>query len=136
MLMPSRYKHRYVHKGRVKGDAARGNRLAFGNYGLQVLVAGRLDARQIEAARVALTRHAKRGGKVWIRVFPDHPYSKKPLEVRQGKGKGNLEGWQAIVWKGTILYEIEGVDETTAREAMKLAGGKLPLKTRFIKRQD
>lgn len=134
MLIPKRYEHKHVHKGRNRGDAKRGDYVAFGTFGLQSLENARITSRQLEAARVALSRKAKRGGKVWVRVFPFRPFSKKPLETRMGKGKGNIEGWEAIVKKGTILYEVDGIDEASAREAMKLAGAKLPVLTRFVKR--
>ena len=123
------------HKGRNRGLAERGNRVSFGDYGLKSTDRGRLTSRQIEAARRAINRYVKRGGRVWIRVFPDKPISKKPLEVRMGKGKGNPEYWVALVQPGTVLYEIQGVDETSAREAFRLAGAKLPVRTIFVSRQ-
>ena len=126
MLQPKRTKFRKQHKGRNRGLAQRGNQVSFGEYGLKAAERGRLTARQIEAARRAMTRHVKRGGKIWIRVFPDKPITKKPLEVRQGKGKGNVEYWVALVQPGSVLYEMSGVDETTAREAFKRAAAKLP----------
>lgn len=135
MLQPSRVKFRKQHKGRLKGTATRGSTVAFGDYGLQTLEPHRITARQLEAARVAMTRHIKRGGKVWIRVFPDKPVSKKPAEVRMGKGKGNPEVWVAPVRPGRILFELEGVEESVARRAMDLASAKLPVKTRFVVRK-
>lgn len=135
MLQPKKVKHRKMFKGRLRGKALRGNTLAFGNYGLQAMTSGFLTARQIEAARIAMTRHVKRGGKVWIRVFPDKPITKKPAEVRMGKGKGNLEAWVAPVKRGRMLYEMEGVDPTIAREALRLAAHKLPIRTRFVQRE-
>lgn len=124
-----------MFKGRLRGKALRGNTLAFGAYGLQAMSSGFISARQIEAARIAMTRHVKRGGKVWIRVFPDKPITKKPAETRMGKGKGNLEGWVAPVKRGRMLYEMEGVDPTVAREALRLAAHKLPVQTRFVQRE-
>ena len=135
MLQPKRTKFRKMHKGRNRGLALRGNKVSFGEYGLKTTERGRITARQIEAARRALTRHIKRGGRVWIRVFPDKPISKKPLEVRLGKGKGNPEYWVSLVKPGHVLYEMEGVSEEIAREAFKLAGAKLPVKTTFVSRQ-
>jgi large subunit ribosomal protein L16 len=135
MLQPKRTKFRKMHKGRNRGLALRGNKVSFGEYGLKTTERGRITARQIEAARRALTRHIKRGGRVWIRVFPDKPISKKPLEVRMGKGKGNPEYWVSLVKPGHVLYEMEGVSEEIAREAFKLAGAKLPVKTTFVTRQ-
>jgi large subunit ribosomal protein L16 len=123
-----------MHKGRNRGLAQRGSRVSFGEFGLKSLGRGRLTARQIEAARRAMTRHVKRGGKIWIRVFPDKPITKKPLEVRQGKGKGNVEYWVAQIQPGRMLYEMEGVPEDVAREAFTLAAAKLPFKTAFVKR--
>jgi large subunit ribosomal protein L16 len=123
-----------MHKGRNRGLAQRGSRVSFGEYGLKSLGRGRMTARQIEAGRRAMTRHIKRGGKIWIRVFPDKPITKKPLEVRQGKGKGNVEYWVAQIQPGRMLYEMEGVDEVVAREAFTLAAAKLPFKTAFVKR--
>jgi large subunit ribosomal protein L16 len=136
MLQPKRTKHRKMQKGRMKGDAKRGFSIAFGSYGLKALDEHWLTDRQIEAARQALTRHMKREGNVWIRVFPDKPITRKPLEVRMGKGKGNLEFWAAVVKPGRILFEVDGVDEKTAKEALFLAAGKLPIKTKFIVRRD
>jgi large subunit ribosomal protein L16 len=135
MLQPKKVKHRKQQKGRMRGKAYRGGELAFGDYGLQSLEPIRLTSRQIEAARVAMTRHVKRGGKVWIRVFPDKPITKKPAETRMGKGKGNPEEWVAVVKPGRILYEMEGVTIQIAREAMRLAAHKLPMQTRFVQRE-
>ena len=136
MLQPKRTKHRKVFKGRMRGKAYRGSTLSFGEYGLQATEQSRVTARQIEAARVAMTRHVKRGGKVWIRIFPDKPITKKPAETRMGKGKGNPEGWVAVVKPGRMLFEIEGVEEVLAKKAMALAAAKLPVKTRFVKREE
>ena len=136
MLRPKKVKHRKQHKGRMRGKAYRGCSLDFGDFGLQALECSRITARQIEAARIAMTRHVKRGGKVWIRVFPDKPVTKKPAETRMGKGKGSPELWVAVVKPGRMLYEMEGVPITTAREAMRLAAHKLPLKTRFVQREE
>ncbi len=135
MLQPKKVKHRKMFKGRNRGKAMRGNTLAFGNFGLQAMTSGFLTARQIEAARIAMTRHVKRGGKVWIRVFPDKPVTKKPAETRMGKGKGNPEAWVAPVKRGRVLYEMEGVDTEVAREALRLAAHKLPIRTRFVQRE-
>lgn len=134
MLQPKRTKFRKMHKGRNRGLALRGSKVSFGEYALKAIGRGRLTARQIEAARRAMTRHIKRGGKIWIRVFPDKPITGKPLEVRQGKGKGNVEYWVAQIQPGKVLYEMEGVDESIAREAFDLAAAKLPIKTTFVKR--
>ena len=134
MLQPKKVKHRKVFKGRMRGKAYRGSTLSFGEYGLQATEQSRVTARQIEAARVAMTRHVKRGGKVWIRVFPDKPITRKPAETRMGKGKGNPEEWVAVVKPGRILYEMEGVTPEVARQALKLAASKLPLATRFVER--
>jgi len=134
MLQPKRTKFRKQMKGRNRGLAQTGNKVSFGEYGLKATERGRITARQIEAARRALTRHIKRQGKVWIRLFPDKPITKKPLEVRQGKGKGNVEYWVALVQPGSMLYEMEGVPEDIAREAFKLASAKLPIKTTFVTR--
>jgi large subunit ribosomal protein L16 len=136
MLSPKRVEHRKQQKGRRRGTAWRGCSVDFGTYGLQVTEAGWLTARQIEAARVALTRKVKRGGQVWIRIFPDKPLTKKPAETRMGKGKGNPELWVAVVLPGRVLYEMEGVTEDVAREALRLAAHKLPLATKFVKRED
>lgn len=135
MLQPKRTKFRKQHKGRNRGLAHTGNKVSFGEYGLKATTRGRVTARQIEAARRAMTRHIKRGGDVWIRVFPDKPISKKPLEVRMGKGKGNVEYWVAQVKPGQVLYELEGVDESVARRALELAAAKLPVQTKFVKRE-
>ena len=129
MLQPKRTKFRKQHKGRNRGLAQRGNSVAFGEFGLKSTGRGRITARQIEAARRAMTRYVKRGGKIWIRIFPDKPITKKPLEVRQGKGKGNVEYWVAQIQPGRVLYEMEGVDESVAREAFRLAAAKLPVST-------
>jgi large subunit ribosomal protein L16 len=134
MLQPTRTKYRKQHKGRNRGLAERGGKVSFGEYGLKATTRGRLTARQIEAARRAITRYVKRGGKVWIRVFPDKPISKKPLEVRMGSGKGNVEYWVALVQPGSVLYEMEGVSEDIAREAFRLAAAKLPVRTMFVER--
>ena len=133
-LLPSRTKFRKVHKGRVRGTASRGNTVAFGKYGLKASTRGRITARQIEAARRAMTRYIKRGGNIWIRIFPDKPITKKPLETRMGKGKGNVEYWVALVQPGKMLYEMSGVEEETAREAFRLAAAKLPVKTTFVQK--
>jgi len=135
MLSPKKLKYRKKQKGRIKGQALRGSTLEFGDYGLQALECGFMSAQQIEAARIAVTRHVKRGGKIWIRVFPDKPYTKKPAETRMGKGKGSTEGWVAVVKPGKILYELEGVVESLAGEAFRLAGHKLPFATRFVVRR-
>ena len=136
MLSPKRVKWRKVQKGRMRGKAYRGSEVSFGDFGLQATECGRITARQIEAGRVALTRHVKRGGQVWIRVFPDKPITKKPAEVRMGKGKGNPEQWVAIVKPGRVVYELEGVPEEVAREAMRLCGHKLPFGTKFVTRRE
>jgi large subunit ribosomal protein L16 len=135
MLQPKRVKYRKAHRGRMKGVAQRGATLAFGDYGLKALEPAWVTNRQLEAGRVALTRAVKRGGKIWIRVFPDKPFTKKPAETRMGKGKGNPEYWVAVVKPGRILYEMEGTTEKVAREAFKLAGQKLPIQTKFVKRE-
>ncbi len=134
MLQPKRTKYRKQMKGRNRGLALRGNKVSFGEYGLKATTRGRLTSRQIEAARRALTHFIKRGGRVWIRVFPDKPISKKPLEVRMGSGKGNVEYWVALVQPGAVLYEMEGINEQEAREAFKLASAKLPVRTTFVTR--
>ncbi|MEW7980171.1 MAG: 50S ribosomal protein L16 [Candidatus Sedimenticola endophacoides] len=134
MLLPKRTKFRKQHKGRNRGLANRGSKVSFGEFGLQAVGRGQITSRQIEAGRRTITRHIKRGGKVWIRVFPDKPITSKPLEVRQGKGKGNVEYWVCLVQPGRMLYEIEGVSERLAREAFELAAAKLPFKTNFAKR--
>ena len=136
MLSPKRVRRRKVQKGRMRGKAYRGGEVSFGEFGLQATQCGRMTARQIEAGRIALTRHVKRGGQVWIRVFPDKPITKKPAEVRMGKGKGNPEEWVAIIKPGRVVYELDGVEEDMAREAMRLAGHKLPFSTRFVKRRE
>ena len=135
MLQPKQTKYRKQMKGRNRGLARRGNSVSFGEFGLKATERGRITARQIEAARRAMTRYIKRGGKIWIRVFPDKPITKKPLEVRQGKGKGNVEYWVCQVQPGRILYEMEGVSEEVAREAFRLATSKLPFPTQFVNRQ-
>ena len=135
MLQPKRTKFRKQHKGRNRGLANRGSSVSFGEFGLKAIGRGRMTARQIEAARRAMTRHIKRGGKIWIRVFPDKPITKKPLEVRQGKGKGNVEYWVCQIQPGRMLYEMEGVTEEIAREAFALASAKLPFATQFVTRQ-
>ena len=134
MLSPKRVKHRKTHKGRMRGMAHRGSKVSFGEYGLQALEPTWISNRQIESARVAMTRHIKRGGMVWIRIFPDKPITQKPAETRMGKGKGAPEGWVAVVKPGRIMFELEGVDETTAQRAMELAAAKLPIKCRFVAR--
>jgi large subunit ribosomal protein L16 len=135
MLAPKRVKHRKVHKGRMRGMAQRGNKVSFGAYGLQASECGWITNRQIESARVAMTRHIKRGGKVWIRIFPDKPLTKKPAETRMGKGKGNPEQWVAVVKPGRMMFEMEGVSEDIAKRAMELAAAKLPIKCRFVIRE-
>ncbi len=134
MLQPRKTKYRKAHKGKNRGLATTGNKVSFGEYGLKSIGRGRVTARQIEAARRAISRYIKRGGKIWIRIFPDKPITKKPLEVRQGKGKGNVEYWVALVQPGRMLYEMEGVDEHVAREAFRKASAKLPVKTKFTHR--
>ncbi|MEO2065995.1 MAG: 50S ribosomal protein L16 [Desulfurobacteriaceae bacterium] len=136
MLMPRRTKYRKQQRGRLKGKSYRGNRLAFGDYGIQALEPHYVTTNQIEAARVAMTRTMKRGGKVWIRIFPDKPYTKKPLETRMGKGKGNVETWVAKVLPGRIMFEVAGVSEDVAMEALRLAIHKLPMKCRIVKREE
>ncbi len=133
-MQPKKVKHRKMMKGRNRGKAHRGNKVSFGDYGLQAVTAGFVTARQVEAARIAMTRHVKRGGKVWIRLFPAKPVSKKPAETRMGKGKGNPEAWVAPVKPGRMLYEMEGVDESVAKEAFRLAAHKLSVRTRFVAR--
>ncbi len=135
MLMPKKVKHRKVQRGAMPGKAWRGSTVAFGDYGLKVLDRAWITDRQIEAARVAMTRHIKRGGKVWIRIFPDKPITKKPAEVRMGKGKGNPEQWVAVVRPGRVVFEMEGVAEPVAREALRLAAQKLPVPCRFVTRR-
>ncbi len=134
MLSPKRVKFRKMQKGKMRGTALRGGTLNFGEFGLQAVECGWISSKQIEAARIAMTRHVKRGGKMWIRIFPDKPISKKPAEVRMGKGKGAPEAWVAVIKPGRILYEMEGVTKEMAKEALRLAAHKLPLKTRFIER--
>ena len=136
MLMPKKVKHRKKMKGRMTGSAQRGAEISFGEYGLKTLEPGWITDRQIEAARIAMTRHVKRGGKIWIRMFPDKPITKKPAETRMGKGKGAPDHWVAVVKPGRILYEIEGVSEEMAREAMRLAAQKLPIKCKFVSRTE
>jgi len=136
MLLPKRVKHRKQMRGRMSGLAYRGGKIAFGEYGLQALEPAWITNRQIEAARVAITRHIKRGGKMWIRIFPDKPVTKKPAETRMGKGKGSPEGWVAVVRPGRILFELEGVTRQLADEAMRLGAAKLPIKTRFVSRDE
>ena len=135
MLMPKRVKYRRMHRGRRTGKAYRGSKVNFGEYGLKALQPAWITNRQIEAARVALTRHVKRGGKIWIRIFPDKPITKKPAETRMGKGKGVPEGWVAVIKPGRILFELEGVELNLAMEAMQLAAAKLPIKTKFVTRR-
>lgn len=135
MLMPKRTKFRKMHKGRLRGKATRGTKVAYGSFGLMATTSGFLTSRQIEAGRIAVSRHVKRGGKLWIRIFPDKPISKKPLETRMGKGKGNVEYWVAPIQAGRILFELDGVDEDLAKEAFRLAGHKLSVNTRFVKRE-
>lgn len=136
MLAPKRVKWRKQHKGSLKGRAMKGNRVVFGEYGLQALEAAWVTDRQIEAARVALTRYIRRGGKVWITIFPDRPMTKKPAETRMGSGKGSPEYWVAVVKPGRVMFELAGVPEAVAREAMRLASHKLPIRTRFVKREE
>jgi large subunit ribosomal protein L16 len=136
MLSPKRVQHRKVQKGRMRGAAYRGSDVSFGDFGLQATECGYVTARQIEAARIAMTRHVKRGGKVWIRVFPDKPVSKKPAETRMGKGKGAPDHWVCVVKPGRMMYELEGVSEEIAKEAFRLAGHKLSIQVRFVKRGD
>ena len=135
MLSPKRTKYRKTQRGRMYGKATKGNKISFGDFGLVALERKWITNRQIEAARVAMTRHIKRGGKVWIRIFPDKPYTKKPAETRMGKGKGNPEYWVAVVKPGRVMFEIAGVDAKLAEEAMRLAGSKLPIKTKFLVRR-
>jgi large subunit ribosomal protein L16 len=136
MLSPKRVKFRKMFKGRMKGTATRGSSVSFGHYGLQALEPGWVSNRQIEAARVALTRHIKRGGKVWIRIFPDKPITKKPAETRMGKGKGSPEAWVAVVKPGRVMFELEGIDRVTAEKAMALAAAKLSVKSKFVVREE
>ncbi|RKZ21507.1 50S ribosomal protein L16 [bacterium] len=135
MLMPSRVKYRKQQRGRLKGRSKGATQLDFGEYGLQALTSAWVSARQIEAARVAITRYLKRGGKLWMRIFPDKPITRKPAETRMGKGKGNVDYWAAVVKRGRIMFELAGVSEEDAREAFRLAASKLPVKTRFVKRE-
>ena len=136
MLSPKRVKFRKMFKGRTRGVASRGAQISFGSYGLMAMEPGWITNRQIEAARVALTRHIKRGGKVWIRIFPDKPITKKPAETRMGKGKGSPEGWVAVVKPGRVMFELEGIPKADAQKAMALAAAKMPLKTKFVVRED
>jgi large subunit ribosomal protein L16 len=136
MLMPKRTKYRKQHRGRMTGRAKGGDNVSFGDYGLMALEPAWVTNRQIEAARIAMTRHIKRGGKVWIRVFPDKPITKKPLEQRMGKGKAGVEGWVCVIKPGRVMFEMNGVDLATARAAMKLAQNKLPIKCKFVSRED
>ena len=135
-LMPKRTKHRKMQKGRMRGKATRGNRVTDGEYGIQAVTAGLITSNQIEAARIAMTRYIKRGGKVWIKIFPDKPITQKPAGTRGGKGKGNVEYWVAVVKPGRVMFELAGVSEDKAREAMRLAMHKLPVKCKFVKRED
>ena len=136
MMMPKKVKYRKQQRGRMAGKAWRGSDISFGNYGLKAMECAWITDRQIEAARVAMTRSIKRGGKVWIRVFPDKPITKKPAETRMGKGKGNPEGWVAVVKPGRIMFELEGIDEASARAALALASAKLPIRSKFVKREE
>ena len=136
MLLPKRVKYRKVHRGRMKGKATRGNTITYGQYGMQAMSPAWITSNQIEAARIAMTRYSKRGGKVWIKIFPDKPVTAKPAETRMGSGKGSPEYWVAVVKPGRVMFEIAGVSEEVAREAIRLAGHKLPCKTKFIKRED
>lgn len=135
MLQPKRTKFRKTQKGRNRGLANRGSKVSFGEFGLKAIVRGQITSRQIEAARRAMSRHIKRGGKIWIRIFPDKPITKKPLEVRQGKGKGNVEYWVSLIQPGRVLYEIEGVEPAVAHEALRLAASKLPVQTEIVRRE-
>ena len=136
MLAPKKVKHRKVHRGRRRGLAKGGTEIHFGDYGLKALESGWITNRQIEAARIAMTRKIKRGGKVWINVFPDKPFTKKPAETRMGKGKGSPEGWVAVIKPGRVMFELSGVPEPLAKEALRLAGQKLPIKTKFVRRDE
>jgi large subunit ribosomal protein L16 len=136
MLMPKRVKYRKMHRGRMSGKATRGNHIDFGDFGIMAMGPGWITSRQIEAARIAMTRHIKRGGQVWIRIFPDKSYTKKPLEQRMGKGKASVEGWVAVVKPGRIMFELNGVPEAVAKEAMRLAQFKLPIPTKFVTKAD
>ena len=135
MLQPKRVKWRKEHRGRMRGNAKGGTRVEFGEYGLKAIERGWVTNRQIEAARIAMTRKIKRGGKVWINIFPDKPFTKKPAETRMGKGKGSPEGWVAVVKPGRVMFELAGVEEDLARDALRLAGHKLPIKTKFVRRE-
>jgi large subunit ribosomal protein L16 len=135
MLAPKKVRHRKVHRGRMRGRAKGGTDIHYGDYGLVALEPAWITNRQIEAARVAITRHIRRGGKVWINIFPDKPYTKKPAETRMGSGKGNPEGWVAVVKPGKVMFELAGVPEDLAKDAMRLAGNKLPIKTKFVRRE-
>ena len=136
MLMPKRVKYRRVHRGRMTGKALRGNKVTYGEFGIQALEPGWITANQIEAARIAMTRYCKRFGKVWIKIFPDKPVTKKPAEVRMGSGKGSPEFWVAVVKPGKVMFELAGVPEATAREALRLAANKLPIKTKFVTKEE
>ena len=136
MLSPKKVKYRKSQKGRMRGAAYRGSDLSFGEFGLQAIDCGKISSKQIEAARIAMTRHVKRGGKIWIRIFPDKPFTKKPAEVRMGKGKGSPEGWVAVIRPGRVLYEMTGVSREMAQAALRLAAHKLPIKTRFVERSE
>ena len=136
MLSPKKVKHRKQHRGRMRGLSKGGTKVNFGDFGLQAIEPGWITSRQIESARVAITRHVKRGGKVWINIFPDKPYTKKPAETRMGSGKGNPEGWVAVVKPGRIMFELEGIEEHLAREALALAAAKLPVRSKFVKREE
>jgi large subunit ribosomal protein L16 len=136
MLSPKKVKFRKQQKGKMRGIASRGSKLNFGEFGLQATDCGYISSKQIEAARIAMTRHVKRGGKIWIRIFPDKPITKKPAEVRMGKGKGSPEGWVAVIKPGKVLYEMTGVSKEMAKEALRLAAHKLPIRTRFLERSD
>ena len=136
MLLPKRVKYRRVHRGRLTGKATRGNVVNYGDFGLQALEPAWITSNQIEAARIAMTRYIKRGGQVWIKIFPDKPVTEKPAETRMGSGKGSPEYWVAVVKPGRVMFEISGIDEATAKEAMRLAGHKLPIKTKFVKKSD
>ena len=136
MLMPKRVKRRRVHRGRMKGKAIAGSKIAYGEYALVAAEPGQIKSNQIEAARIAMTRYIKRGGQVWIKIFPDKPVTEKPAETRMGSGKGSPEYWVAVVKPGRVMFEMDGVDEAVAREAMRLAGHKLPIKTKFIKKEN
>ena len=136
MLLPKRVKYRRVHRGRLKGKATRGNTVTYGQYGLQALEPAWITSRQIEAARIAMTRYTKRGGKVWIKIFPDKPITEKPAETRMGSGKGSPEYWVAVVKPGRIMFEMDGVSEEVAREALRLAANKLPIKCKFVRKEE